>query len=486
MMGTSGEDDPLAWSLVAAAEAIRRGEISSHALTALALERIDQLQPTLNAFISVDRDGALAAARAADARLASGAVIGPLHGVPLAHKDMFHRAGRATTRGAKIGRDEIQTATAEVLTRLDAAGAVELGRLNLSEFALGPTGQNAHFGRARNPWNPEVITGGSSSGSAAAVAAGMAFGALGSDTGGSIRLPAALCGVVGLKPSQGRVSARDIMPLAPSMDCVGPLARGVGDLALIFAVLTDGSAAPLPPPGWAVGALGERPSLEGVRIGIPAGLDHESLDAEVAGNLEQSRADLERLGASCIEIAMPDFDTLCDLANAVSMYEAARTHEADFAARPGDYGPQVRSRLAKAHEITPQAYAHALEARPGMLGVMAGIFETCDLIHMPVLGVTPPRADMVDVDGGPELAVMIASLTRYTRPISYLGLPALAQPTGFTRAGLPLSMQLVAPPLAEGALFAAGQAFERLRGGPAKPPVIPRRASDPEIARARS
>jgi aspartyl-tRNA(Asn)/glutamyl-tRNA(Gln) amidotransferase subunit A len=471
MTATVGEEDPLSWTLARAAAALRGGEISSERLTGLALGRIDQLQPVLNAFISVDGDGALAAAREADARLASGARIGPLHGVPLAHKDMFHRAGRATTRGAKIGRDEIQPGTAEVLTRLDSAGAVELGRLNLSEFALGPTGQNAHYGRARNPWDPEVITGGSSSGSAAAVASGMAFGALGSDTGGSIRLPAALCGVVGLKPGQGRVSAREIMPLAPSMDCVGPLARSVGDVALIFSVLAHLDPQAPSAIRWAADALADRPSMQGVRIGIPASLDGESLDPEVAANLHQSQIDLETLGARFVTINMPDFDTLCDLANAVSMYEAARTHAADFAARPEDYGPQVRSRLAKAHEITRNDYERALKARPGMLEVMAGVFEACDLILMPVLGVTPPRADTVDVDGGPELVAMIASLTRYTRPISYLGLPALAQPTGFTRAGLPLSMQWVAPPMAEAALFAAGGAFERLRGGPARPPM---------------
>ncbi len=485
MTATSGDGDPLAWTLVEAAAALRHGAISSEALTTLCLERIDRLQPSLNAFISVDRAGATTAARAADARLASGEKIGPLHGVPLAHKDMFHRAGAVTTCGSKIRRDQVQGRTAEVLTRLDVAGAVTLGRLNLSEFALGPTGQNAHYGRARNPWDPEVITGGSSSGSAAAVAAGMAFAALGSDTGGSIRLPAALCGVVGLKPSQGRVSAQDIMPLSPSMDCVGPLARSVADLALIFAVLTDTSAETPAVPAWAADALADRPSLKGVRIGVPESLDHETLDAEVAASLAESRADLEALGARLVSIAMPDFDTLCDLANTVSMYEAARTHAEDFAARPDDYGPQVRSRLAKAHEITPEDYARALKARPQMLKAVAGAFEVCDLIHMPVLAMTPPRADAVDVDGGPALAAMIAGLTRYTRPISYLGLPALAQPTGFTRAGLPLSMQWVAPPLAEAALFAAGQAFERLRGGPARPGVRPPPVKRPELAGVR-
>jgi len=475
MTAISGDDDPLAWTLVQAVGAIRCGAISSETLTNLSLERIDKLQPTLNAFISVDRAAAITAARAADARLASGATIGPLHGVPLAHKDMFYRAGAVTTCGSKIRRDQVHARTAEVLTRLDAAGAIELGRLNLSEFALGPTGQNAHFGRACNPWDPAVITGGSSSGSAAAVAAGMAFAALGSDTGGSVRLPAALCGVAGLKPTQDRVSARDIMPLAPSMDCVGPLARSVADLALIFGVLTNASAEAAPVPAWAADALADRPSLKEVRIGIPEGPDHEGLDADVAANLAQSRADLEKLGARLVRIALPDFNLLCELANHVSMYEAARTHAEDFATRPQDFGPQVRSRLAKAHEITPEDYECALKARPDMRRAVAVAFEACDLIHLPVLAMTPPRADTVDVDGGPALAAMIAALTRYTRPISYLGLPALAQPTGFTTGGLPLSMQWVAPPHGEAALFAAGQAFERLRGGPAPPPRASRR-----------
>ncbi len=275
------------------------------------------------------------------------------------------------------------------------------------------------------------------------------------------------------------------MPLSPSMDCIGPLARSVADLALIFAVLTAPRADTPAAPAWAAAATAERPSLRGVMIGVPDSLDHEDLDAEVASNLAESRADLERLGARLVRIVLPDFDTLCDLANAVSMYEAARTHAEDFAARPEDYGPQVRSRLAKAHEITPEDYARALKARPQMLEAVARAFEACDLIHMPVLAMTPPRADAVDVDGGPALAAMIARLTRYTRPISYLGLPALAQPTGFTREGLPLSMQWVAPPQAEAALFAAAQAFERLRGGPARPWVRPLPVKRAQVAEVR-
>lgn len=457
------DEDPLGWTLTQAAAAIRSSVLSSEALTGLCLDRIERFQPTLNAFISVDREGALAAARDADARLRAGAPCGPLHGVPLAHKDMFHRAGQVTSCGSRMRLDDIQLRTAPVLTRLDAAGAITLGRLNLSEFALGPTGQNAHYGRACNPWRLDVITGGSSSGSAAAVAAGLAYGALGSDTGGSIRLPAALCGVAGLKPSQGRVSAADIMALSPSMDCVGPLARSVSDLALMFGVIADNAPTP---PLWAAAALADRPSLQGVRIGIPAASQDGDLDAEVEGALVAGRTALEGLGAQCVAVPLPDLDHLCEMANFVSMFEAARTHASDLAERPQDYGPQVRARLRNAQAITESDYAHALEERPRLIQIMMSIFETCDLIQMPVLGITPPSMADVDVDEGPQLSRMIASLTRYTRPISYLGLPALAQPIGFTRAGLPLAMQWVGPPLAEAAVLAAGQALERVCGGP--------------------
>ncbi len=392
------DEDPLAWTLTQAAAAIRNRAISSEALTRLCLDRVDELQPTLNAFILVDRDGALAAARDADLRLSDGANCGPLHGVPLAHKDMFHRVGEVTTCGSKMRLDVLQPRTAQVLTRLDAAGAIQLGRLNLSEFALGPTGQNAHHGRAYNPWRPDVITGGSSSGSAAAVAAGMAYGALGSDTGGSIRLPAALCGLAGLKPSQWRVSAADIMPLSPSMDCVGPLARSVGDLALMFAVIADDFETP---PLWAAAALADRPSLQGVRIGIPAAEAGWGLDVEVEAALVAARKALEGLGARLVTVQLPDLDHLCELANFVSMFEAAQTHASDLAQRPQDYGPQVRARLRNAQMIKPAEYSYALQARPGLIQTLMSVFEACDLIHMPVLGMTPPSMADVDVDEGP-------------------------------------------------------------------------------------
>jgi aspartyl-tRNA(Asn)/glutamyl-tRNA(Gln) amidotransferase subunit A len=459
--------DPCAWTLTQAVEAIRTKAISAQALTGLCLDRIHALQPALNAFIAVDAEGALAAARAADQRQAAGKPLGPLHGVPLAHKDMFYRAGRVTSHGAKAGRETVGTETATVLERLDAAGAVELGRLNLSEYALGPTGQNAHYGRVRNPWDTDRISGGSSSGSGAAVAAGLAFGALGSDTGGSVRLPAALCGVAGLKPGQGRVSIAHAMPLSQSMDCVGVLARSIGDIALLFGIIADGQPIDLP----------ADPSLKGWRIGIPAAFYDGDLDPDVAAALEASRKTLMSLGAECVSIDLPDPDILCQMANFVSMYEAAETHREGLATQPEDYGPQVRARLENGAAMARSDYLRALEERPSWRQVFIDEFQNCDVIQLPVLPIAPPLAADVDVDGGPALHRMIASLTRYCRPISYVGLPALAQPMGFTASGLPLSMQLVGPPLGEARLLAAGQAYETATGGPhGLPPISARLA----------
>jgi aspartyl-tRNA(Asn)/glutamyl-tRNA(Gln) amidotransferase subunit A len=460
--------DPCGWTLTQAAQAIRQGEISSETLTGRCLDRIAALQPLLNAFIAVDRDGALAAARAADIHQASGAPCGPLHGVPLAHKDMFYRAGRVTSCGSKIRRDDVRTTTATVLKRLDAAGALELGRLNLSEFAMGPTGQNAHYGRVSNPWRTDLITGGSSSGSAAAVASGMVFGAMGSDTGGSIRLPAAICGVSGLKPTQGRVSVAHVMPLAPSMDNIGVLARGISDVALLFGVIAGPDAddpASLPDPLAPI-TLNPDPSLKGRRIGVPAAFYGDDLDPEVLAALEASRDILMSLGAECVAVDLPDPDMLCALAHLVSMSEAAAEHREDMTLRPDDFGPQVRARLENGLSLPRADYLSALDQRPRWRQVFIDAFKMCDVIHMPVLPVPPPVAADVDVDGGPALHRMVGSLTRYTRPISYVGLPALAQPIGFTRSGLPLSMQLVGPPLEESRLLNIGHAYEMVTSGP--------------------
>jgi aspartyl-tRNA(Asn)/glutamyl-tRNA(Gln) amidotransferase subunit A len=452
--------DPTAWTLLEAAAAIRERRISSEELTRACLGRVARAQPRLNAFIAVD-EGAVGAARDADAALARGEATGPLHGVPLAHKDMFYRAGKVTTCGSRIRAEFVARTTATVLSRLDAAGAVTLGRLNMSEFAMGPAGHNFHFGPARNPWNPDYITGGSSSGSGAAVAGRLAFGALGSDTGGSVRLPAAICGVVGLKPTQGRVSRAGVMGLSFSMDNVGPLARTAADVAVLFAVIAGADPADVTCSTRPVVAPRLDGDLAGLRIGVPTGWLTD-LDPQVAAALEDSRGVLRDLGAELIEVAVPDLGPIAELAALVSMTEAAGLHQDWLRDRGGDYGPQVRARLLVGLRVPAALYQRAVQLRAVLLrAAHDAAFTRCDVLHMPVLpGPVPTQAE-ADVGAGPNMAAVVGNLSRFTRPISYLGLPALSQPIGFEAAGLPIGMQLVGKPFDEATLMRVGAAYER-------------------------
>ncbi len=266
-------------SLTDVAEAIRTKQVSAVEVTAACLRRIERLQPKLNCFISIEAEAALKAAAVADADLARGVLRGSLHGVPLAHKDMFYRAGQVSTCGSKINRDFVPDHTATVLSRLEAAGAIYLGGLNMAEFALGPTGHNEHWGHCRNPWNPDYITGGSSSGSGSAVAARLTYGALGSDTGGSVRMPAGVCGVVGLKPTWGRVSRYGVMPLSFSLDTVGPLARTVQDCACLTRIIAgsdpmDSTSSTALVPDYEA-TLSE--GMKGIKIGVPTNYYYDEL-----------------------------------------------------------------------------------------------------------------------------------------------------------------------------------------------------------------
>ncbi|MFZ2059156.1 MAG: amidase, partial [Acidimicrobiales bacterium] len=282
-------NDPTTFTLREAALAISQSQLRAEALVEACLDRIARLQPALNCFIRVTAEAARAEARAADASIKAGRTLGPLVGIPLAHKDMFYRAGEACSCGSKIRTDFVPDHTATVLTRLDAAGAIELGRLNMAEFAMGPTGHNDNFGRCRNPWNLHHITGGSSSGSGAAVAGHLVFGALGSDTGGSVRLPAAACGTVGIKPTLGRVSRYGTMPLSHSLDCIGVLARNVGDCARLLSVIAgadahDGMSSGHPVSDYERGLddAADPNALAGVTVGVPDRYYYDGIDHEVA------------------------------------------------------------------------------------------------------------------------------------------------------------------------------------------------------------
>ena len=294
--------EPALMSLVAVAKAIAAKEVSSREVTRSCLHRIAEWQPRLNAFMAIEAEAALKAADAADAALAKGNSRGALHGVPLAHKDMYYDAGKVVTCGSLIRRDFVATTTSTALQRLKDAGTVRLGSLQMVEFAYGPTGHNPHYGAVRNPWNVDHITGGSSSGSGSAVAARLTFAALGSDTGGSIRMPAHFCGVTGLKTTVGRVSRAGAMPLSQSLDTVGPLAQTVEDCALLLGLMAgadpeDPTASTLPVPDYMAATKG---SIKGLKIGVPTAFYVDDLDAEVARVLDETIATLKKEGAEIV------------------------------------------------------------------------------------------------------------------------------------------------------------------------------------------
>lgn len=456
--------DLAALTLVEVADAIRSGAASAREVTEACIARVERLQRVVNCFTSFDPGSALAQADRADARRAAGEPLGPLHGVPLAHKDMFYRQGLVTTCGSRIRRDYRPTYTATVLERLEAAGALHLGGLNMSEFALSPTGHNSHFGPARNPWNPEYITGGSSSGSGAATAARLVFAALGSDTAGSIRLPAAACGVVGIKPTHTRVSRYGAMGLSFSLDSFGPLARTVRDCARVLGVIAgydprDATSSRQPVPDYEAATLA--PDIAGLRIGTPENYYYDTVDDEVRERLEASLAVFESLGARRVGVRIPDHEHLAGLANAVQWSEAATLHDAWLRECPQDYGPQVRARLELGFAYSATQYLSAAHVRPRIIrSFVSSVFQQCDILHLPAIPIPLPTIAETGVEDREGFAELLASLSRCTRPINYLALPGLSLPAGFDANGLPTAFQLVGRPFAETTLLRAGAAYE--------------------------
>jgi aspartyl-tRNA(Asn)/glutamyl-tRNA(Gln) amidotransferase subunit A len=455
--------EPALMSLVAVARAIAERQLSSREATRSCLDRTAQWQPRLNAFMAIDADEALAAADAADARLAKGGMSGALHGVPLAHKDMYYDTGRVVTCGSRIRRDFVATSTSTALQRLKDAGSIRLGSLQMAEFAYGPTGHNAHYGAVHNPWAKDHITGGSSSGSGAAVAARLSFAALGSDTGGSIRMPAHFCGVSGLKTTYGRISRAGAMPLSQSLDTVGPLARSAEDCALLLGLMAgadpdDPTAASGPVPDYMAAS---RLSVKGLTIGLPAAFYVDDLDPEVARVLEETVAAMKQEGARIVEVELPDQRQLSAACQLVLAVEAAAFHKRWMIERPQDYGPQVLMRLQNGLAIPGVSYLEAMRWRGPALSAHLAAVAGVDAVIAPVAPVAAPTIAESDVGNSPDAEAVIQRLTRFTRPINYLGLPALSIPAGFTRGRLPVGMQLIGRPFDEATLLRIGGAFQR-------------------------
>ncbi|WP_374445341.1 amidase [Stella sp.] len=471
--------DPALLGVAETAAAIRAGRLTAVAAVEAALARIAAWQPVVNAFVRVDAEPALERAGALDRAAAAGRWSGPLHGVPRAHNDQFARAGAEMTGGSAILPGHPQPAPAPAVTRLEAAGAVTVGWLNMSEFAAGPTGHNVHFGHNRNPWDPRRVTGGSSAGSGAAVAARMVAGALGSDTGGSIRLPAAMNGLVGLKPTYGRVSRAGSMPRAWSLDTVGPLTRTAADAALMTAAIAGydprdptTSRRPFPAdPGFL-----ERP-VAGLSLGRPPAEWMVDATPEVADAVSAALAVFARLGLTTRSVTAPPLDPYFALGDAISKSEAAAAHGSWMRTRPQDYSVHVHSRTEAGFHIPATRYVEALALRGRLLRqFLADVFAGIDVLAVPILTFPVPTIAETDEERTAAIPEMVARLTRYTRPFNYLGLPALALPIGFDGLGLPMAIQLVARPFAEPLLLRLAHQYQQATDWHRRVPSLDRAA----------
>jgi aspartyl-tRNA(Asn)/glutamyl-tRNA(Gln) amidotransferase subunit A len=444
-------------SILGTSELLRKGSVSPVELTAHCLARIENLNPKLNAFITVTAESALAAARQAESEIRRGDWRGPLHGIPLALKDLIDTAGVPTTAASLLFKDRIPAEDAEIVRRLKAAGAVLLGKQNLHEFAYGGSSMVSAFGKVRNAWNPEHIAGGSSGGSVTAVAAGLGYGAIGTDTAGSVREPAALCGVVGLKPTYGRISARGVIPLSISLDHVGPIARTVADVAVILAAIAghdpeDKASVDAPVEDY-VAALGR--SFQPLRVGVPKTFFFDDLDAEVASATSHALSGLAAMGADLRHLELPvPTDRTLQSAEAYSFH-------AEFVARsPELYQPETLRRIHTGQNVSPEALLECRRELRRARRAIASIYADVDVLVTPTTPIPAPR--IAELIQNPDLLrPRELLLLRNTRPINVWGLPAISIPCGFTAAGLPIGLQIIGPHWREAAVLQVAHVYEQ-------------------------
>ncbi len=444
-------------TIAEAAARLRDGEVSSVDLTRAMLERIERFDPRLNSYLTVMADAALAEAVCLDAEARAGRLRGPLHGIPLALKDLFDTAGVRTTAGAKLFADRVPERDATVVGRLRQAGMVLLGKLNMHELAFGVTTNNPHFGACRNPWDPDRIPGGSSGGSGAAVAARLCYGALGSDTGGSIRIPASLCGITGLKPTYGRVSRAGVIPLSWTLDHAGPMTRSVRDAALMLGVIAghdpaDPASEDRPVPDYTAGL---EDGVRGMRIGLPRRYFFEGAEPAVLAAVEAAIDVLRREGAEVHEVAIADMELIGSVFQVIILAEAAAYHAGRLRERPQDFGADVRERLEPGLLYPATQYIDAQRARRRIVEGFLAALTDVDVLVTPTLPVTAAPIP------GPKVETP-NPLTRFTFPINVSGLPALSLPCGFDTNGLPIGLQIIGRPFDEATVLRAGRAYERV------------------------
>jgi aspartyl-tRNA(Asn)/glutamyl-tRNA(Gln) amidotransferase subunit A len=448
-------------SIEEASRLLRWREISPVDLAQAALARIERLNPRVNAFLTVVAEAAMRQARAAERELQRGKPKTPLYGIPIALKDNFYTRGIRTTAGSKILGDFVPKEDSDVAARLASAGAILLGKTNMHEFAYGITSENPHYGPVHNPWALERISGGSSGGSAAAVATGMCFASVGTDTGGSIRVPAALCGIVGLKPTYGLVSAAGTVPLAAGLDHAGPLARSVGDACIVLQAIAGkfprGSARP------DHRALRKNRPRK-IRIGWPREFYFERLDADVRRLVERAAQTLAKaLNARVAEVPLSGLAGLVESATNVIVAEANYYHESQgyFPARAAEYGDDVRGHLEWGAKLRAVEYMRGVEKKREVEAIFDAALENADVIVAPSSPIPAPRiGDTAVRMAGERETTVRTELLRMTRPTNISGHPSISIPCGFTTAGLPVGLQLIGPKWGEAKLLAIAQAYE--------------------------
>lgn len=450
-------------TLSEAANLLAAKKISPVDLVQAHIARIEQLEPRLNCFITRTFETALDYAHQAESDIQRGNHRGALHGIPIALKDLYETRGVRTTAGSKFFRDHVPDADCAVVEKLNAAGAINLGKLNLHEIALGVTNDNPHFGAARNPWNPDCITGGSSGGSGAALAAELVLGSLGTDTGGSIRIPSSLCGVVGLKPTYGRVSTRGVMPLSWNLDHAGPMARRVRDAAIILQAIAgydplDPYSANVPLDDYVSNlAKVSEPSqgLSGLRVAFASQGHFAAADAQMLSAVRAAASLFEKLGTRVEEVEIEIANDLWRSNGTMTTADGAAFHRERMQAHPEDFGADVLARLTSGANATSSDYVLARRTQTSGRRWFENFFQTYDLL------LTPTTPAVAPVRGSSNAVETARLLTRFTAPFNLTGLPALSVPCGFTDSGLPIGLQIVSRPWAEAKVLQAGFAFEQ-------------------------
>lgn len=452
------------WSIADLAASLKARQISPVEVTAAALERTERLEPKLNTYVTVMREQAMTAAREAEAELTRGLWRGPLHGVPFGIKDLFDVVGAPNTFGSRILRENIPDRDALVVERLKRGGAVITGKQLLQEFAFGITSNNAHYGPVRNPWNQDCIPGGSSGGTGASVAAGTTYAGLGSDTGGSIRIPASLCGVVGFKPTYDLLPRDGALPLAWSLDHVGPLARTVMDAAICMDVLADA-------PGAYTAALGDAPR-QNLRLGIPREYFWDHLDPEVRNATQRAIQHLESLGCAVREVSIPMASYSQAILSPIISSEAASWHEPWLKERPEDYGEEVLTRLQLGAAYPATVYLKAQRLRAVLRDQFAEALRDVDVLVTPTVPAPAARIGESMVQVGETEMETRACFNRLTCPSNLTGFPAVSVPCGHSSTGLPLGLQFIGGAGNDRTVLQAAYAFEQSTDHHTKRPVF--------------